>query len=129
MKYIQKTLLYFSLIGLNKNSMKHILLLLSLVFFLLSCSSETITDKTSQENTSVSVAEQKNILALGDSLTAGYGVERDKNYPSKLQEKLIADGYNYEVINAGISGDTSQNVLDRASLYLDQNIDTLILVV
>src|ERR1043165_5163611 len=47
------------------------------------------------------------IVAFGDSLTAGYGLSKEQSYPSRLQEKLAADGFDYEVVNAGISGDTS----------------------
>ena len=54
------------------------------------------------------------IVALGDSLTAGYGLaDPRQNYPSLLQQKLDADGYQYEVINAGVSGDTSAGGLRR----------------
>ncbi|HEX7174366.1 MAG TPA: arylesterase, partial [Pyrinomonadaceae bacterium] len=48
------------------------------------------------------------IVALGDSLTAGYGLaDVRQSYPALLQKKLDADGYQYEVINAGVSGGTS----------------------
>src|SRR5213594_3741431 len=47
------------------------------------------------------------IVALGDSLTAGLGVNLEENYPSKLQKKLDRAGYRYRVVNAGVSGDTT----------------------
>ena len=53
------------------------------------------------------------ILAFGDSLTAGRGVDPDRNYPSKLQAKIDARGYRYRVVNAGVSGETSSQGLDR----------------
>jgi acyl-CoA thioesterase-1 len=53
------------------------------------------------------------IVALGDSLTAGHGVDENQNYPSKLQRRIDSAGYKYRVINAGISGDTSAQGLDR----------------
>jgi acyl-CoA thioesterase-1 len=53
------------------------------------------------------------IVALGDSLTAGLGVDPARNYPSVLQRKLDAAGYRYRVINAGVSGDTSAQGLNR----------------
>ncbi len=53
------------------------------------------------------------IVAFGDSLTAGAGVDPAKNYPSKLQAKIDAAGYRYRVINAGISGETSSQGLNR----------------
>src|SRR5881396_1931557 len=53
------------------------------------------------------------IVALGDSLTAGLGVDPADNYPGKLQRKLDAGGYKYRVVNAGVSGDTSAQGLSR----------------
>jgi len=53
------------------------------------------------------------IAAFGDSLTAGLGVEPADNYPSRLQAKLDAEGYRYRVVNAGNSGDTSAQGLNR----------------
>lgn len=53
------------------------------------------------------------IVAFGDSLTAGLGVEPEENYPARLQAKIDAEGYRYRAINAGVSGDTSSQGLDR----------------
>src|SRR5215210_5774460 len=53
------------------------------------------------------------IIAFGDSLTAGYGLLSTQSYPSLLQEKLRADGYEYRVVNAGVTGDTSAQGLQR----------------
>jgi len=47
------------------------------------------------------------IVAFGDSLTAGYGLNPDDSYTVLLQQKLDKGGYRYRVINAGVSGDTS----------------------
>ncbi len=47
------------------------------------------------------------IVALGDSLTAGYGLQSGEDFASQLQKALIADGYNVKIDNAGVSGDTS----------------------
>ncbi len=59
------------------------------------------------------------IVAFGDSLTAGYGLTPAESYPSLLQRKLDADGYKYEVVNAGVSGDTSAGGLRRVDWSLD----------
>ena len=68
------------------------------------------------------------IIALGDSLTAGFGLAEKESYPYLLQEKLRADGYDYEVVNAGVSGDTSLGGLERADWVLEQdNAQILIL--
>lgn len=53
------------------------------------------------------------IVAFGDSLTAGAGVDPDGNYPAKLQAKIDAGGYEYRVVNAGVSGETSAQGLNR----------------
>ena len=53
------------------------------------------------------------IMAFGDSLTAGAGVEPSQNYPARLQLKIDQAGYRYRVINSGISGDTSAQGLSR----------------
>lgn len=59
------------------------------------------------------------IVAFGDSLTAGYGLSPAESYPSLLQERLDQDGFNYEVVNAGVSGDTTSGGLRRIAWALD----------
>jgi len=53
------------------------------------------------------------IVAFGDSLTAGYGVEPGKSYPDDLQRLLDAAGYKYRVVNLGVSGDTTSDGVQR----------------
>jgi acyl-CoA thioesterase I len=53
------------------------------------------------------------IAAFGNSLTAGQGVDQTRNYPCKLQAQLDKAGYQYRVVNSGISGETSSQGLDR----------------
>lgn len=67
------------------------------------------------------------IVALGDSLTAGRGLLETQSYPALLQQKLNEDGYNWEVVNAGISGDTSAAGLQRLDWAL-QEPDVRILI-
>jgi acyl-CoA thioesterase-1 len=67
------------------------------------------------------------IVAFGDSLTAGLGLTAAESYPALLQAKLDADGYRYEVVNAGVSGDTSAGGLRRLDWSLDGNVRFLIL--
>jgi acyl-CoA thioesterase I len=65
---------------------------------------------------------------LGDSLTAGLGLLEIQAYPALLQEKLNVDGYGWEVVNAGESGDTSAAGLQRLDWALDQgNVRILVL--
>lgn len=73
-------------------------------------------------------SDRPKIIAFGDSLTAGFGLTERESYPYLLQEKLIADGYNYEVVNAGISGDTSLGGLERVDWVLEQdNVQIMVL--
>ena len=68
------------------------------------------------------------IVAFGDSLTAGFGLTENESYPYLLQQKIIADGFDYEVVNAGVSGDTSIGGLERSDWVLGiDNVKILIL--
>jgi acyl-CoA thioesterase-1 len=58
------------------------------------------------------------ILAFGDSLTAGHGVELSESYPAQLQHQIDERGYKYRVVNAGISGDTTSGGLSRIDAAL-----------
>jgi acyl-CoA thioesterase-1 len=67
------------------------------------------------------------IVAFGDSLTAGYGLPLSESYPALLQKKLEADGYAYEVVNAGVSGDTTDGGLRRIDWALEGDVKFVIL--
>ena len=66
------------------------------------------------------------IAVLGDSLTAGLGVAKAAAYPSLLQERLDAAGLDFEIVNAGVSGDTSAGGLARLDWALDGDVRILI---
>src|SRR5215467_10536412 len=70
--------------------------------------------------------ETPRIVALGDSLTSGRGIGVDKAYPAVLQSRLEENGYDYQVINAGVSGDTSSRALRRFREVLDARVKILI---
>ena len=77
---------------------------------------------------SVSAApERKVVVVLGDSLAAGFGVEPAQAFPALLQKKIDAAGWNYTVVNAGVSGDTSAGGLARIDWLLKRKLDVLIL--
>jgi acyl-CoA thioesterase-1 len=67
------------------------------------------------------------IVAMGDSLTAGYGVAIEESYPALLEKKLRAAGHPYQVINAGVSGETSSGALSRLEWVLTMKPDIVIL--
>jgi len=80
--------------------------------------------------TTATTPAQKNlpkIVALGDSLTAGYGLSLHESYPALLQEQLKRDGYEYEVVNAGVSGDTTAGGLRRLDWALAGDVRFVIL--
>ena len=60
------------------------------------------------------------VVVLGDSLTAGLGLAPSEAYPTLVEQKLRAAGYDWDVVNAGVSGDTSAAGLARADWALDQ---------
>lgn len=68
------------------------------------------------------------ILAVGDSLTEGLGVAEELAYPAVLQKKLTEQGYAYNVINAGVSGETSSGARSRIKWALTLKPDIVILV-
>ena len=67
------------------------------------------------------------ILFLGDSLTAGLGVQQEQAYPALIQQKIREKNLPFDVINAGISGDTTAGGLARLDWVLQKKIDVLVL--
>ena len=74
----------------------------------------------------VSRPSRPRIVVLGDSLTVGLGLQSTDAYPSLLQRRLDAGGYEFEVVNAGVSGDTSAGGLTRLDWSLDGDVRILI---
>jgi len=68
-----------------------------------------------------------NIVALGDSLTAGYGLAANDAFPAQLQRALIAKGLAVNVVNAGVSGDTAAGGLARLDWSVPDGTDAVIL--
>lgn len=66
------------------------------------------------------------IVILGDSITAGYGLDPSEAYPALLQEKITAAGLPYTVVNAGVSGDTTAGGLRRLDWTLSRPTAVLI---
>jgi len=65
------------------------------------------------------MGRERPILAFGDSLLTGYGLEDGQSYPDRLESALRANGVNARIINAGVSGDTTQAGLERLAFTLD----------
>lgn len=87
--------------------------LLALLFMLAACGQAAAAVKT--------------VLFLGDSLTAGYGVDREEAYPALIQEKVKAAALPWRVINGGVSGDTTAGGLRRIDWLLKQPVDVLVI--
>lgn len=68
------------------------------------------------------------VLAMGDSLTAGYQLPPESSYPSQLEALLRKEGYPYSVSNAGVSGDTSAGLLSRTDWLLQDPLPNLAIV-
>jgi acyl-CoA thioesterase-1 len=71
-------------------------------------------------------AARPRIVILGDSLTAGLGLEQDEAYPILLQQRLDRERLSYDVVNAGVSGDTSAGGLSRLDWSLDGDVRVLV---
>jgi len=67
------------------------------------------------------------VLFVGDSITAGYGLDPSQAFPALIQQKIDAQRWNFKVINAGHSGDTSAGGLGRMDWLLKNKIDVLVL--
>lgn len=77
---------------------------------------------------SAHAADRKTIVFIGDSLTAGYGLENPsaQAYPALIQEKIDSARLPYRVVNAGLSGDTTAGGLRRINWLLRQHMDVLV---
>lgn len=67
------------------------------------------------------------VLFLGDSITAGYGLDISQAYPALIQQKIDAKSWPFKVVNAGQSGDTTAGGLNRIDWLLRSRIDVLFL--
>jgi acyl-CoA thioesterase I len=70
-------------------------------------------------------AESLTILALGDSLTAGYGLDPQQSFPARLEAALKAKGHDVVVLNAGVSGDTAAQGAARLDWSLTDDVDAV----
>jgi len=86
-----------------------------------------ILEKT--ENVMATEVKQEKlvVLALGDSLTAGFGVQEEESFPSRLQLKINQFNLGYKVINAGVSGDTTAGGVRRIEWLMKHKPNIVIL--
>jgi len=76
--------------------------------------------------TNAAAEKRGRIVVLGDSITAGYGLDPVQAYPALLQMKITAAGLPYDVVNAGVSGETTSGGLRRIDWALSRPADVLI---
>lgn len=88
----------------------------------ITCTALTLTAQASQ-----APGNSVTIVALGDSLSAGYRLPPGAGFPEQLQTRLKADGLNVTIVNAGVSGDTSTGGLARLNWTLGTEADAVIL--
>ena len=106
-----------------------------LPFILFTSCGETNTEKSEKKETDTVQTESvvkndsisKSILFFGDSLTAGMGLDPNDAFPALIQEKLDSLSLSYNVINAGLSGETTASGKNRLDWVLKQNVDIFIL--
>lgn len=67
------------------------------------------------------------ILFFGDSITAGYGIEKNKAFPALIQQKIDSLDWNFKAVNAGLSGETSAGGLRRVDWILRQDFNVFVL--
>lgn len=118
---------------------------LTSVFLLLACLLAACGDRSAPESSSSSAPSsaapaaspatpadpdappaRPRVVAFGDSLTAGLGLLEQEAYPALLQKKIDEASYNFEVVNAGLSGDTSAGGLRRLDWALEGDVKVLI---
>ena len=78
-------------------------------------------------NASGTLPADKSLVVLGDSLSAGFGVDLSEAWPARIQEKLREAGLPWKLVNAGLSGDTSAGGLRRLDWILRRPVDALLL--
>lgn len=84
----------------------------------------TLSNPESSEDKSEAT---KTILFFGNSLTAGLGLDPSESFPSLIQDRIDSLGMDYEVVNAGLSGETSSNGAGRIDWVLQQKVDVFVL--
>lgn len=114
-----------------------LLLLLTGLLFQCNNASTTETESTETETTTMETTPTTDtnppteraarIVFFGNSLTAGYGLDEAYSFPSLIQQRIDSLGLDYEVVNAGVSGDTSAGGLSRVDWILEQPLDIFVL--
>ena len=105
---------------------------LILFFVIVSCNNNSKNpapqkQEDTKNNPVDSSTQKKTILFFGNSLTAGYGVDPSEAYPALIQDKIDSLHLNYNVVNAGVSGETTSDGNSRIEWILKQPVDIFVL--
>lgn len=84
-------------------------------------------ERSDQAQTSQEDLPMKTVVIIGDSLTEGYGVPKEKAYPFLVEEKFASQDRAVKIINSGVSGSTSASASDRVKWALQSNPDVIVL--
>ncbi|MEP5614056.1 MAG: arylesterase [Cyclobacteriaceae bacterium] len=114
------------------NSQLNIFLSIFCAMVLFACStaveqSTAGTQQTVTPEASIKKADRKTILFFGNSITAGYQLDMDEAFPAIIQTRLDSLGYAYQVINAGLSGETTAGGKSRIEWVLNTIPDIFVL--
>ena len=109
--------------GLIRHQILHFLPAIALAFGVAS----SVASDVSGVPAASAAATAKTIVVLGDSLAAGYGLDRTEAFPALLQRKVNESGLKFQVVNAGVSGDTSAGGLRRVDWLLKRPVDVLVI--
>jgi len=90
-------------------------------------SMKTAIRHTTTIDSTKKTATVKTILFLGNSLSAGYGLDPDQAFPARIQEKIDSLKWNFRVVNAGLSGETSSGGWRRVDWLLKNRVDIFVL--
>lgn len=117
--------------GRNPKAKNHTISLLFIYgilnFTLLSCGQNQPQEKKEEQSEKSMTSDKPIILFFGNSLTAGYGIEEDEAYPSLAGQRLDSLGYDYQVINGGLSGETTAGGLSRLDWFLEEKPEIFVL--
>ena len=108
----------------------HRTMILGLLVFAAACGGpapEAPPPRVGQTRATTPAAQRSRVLILGTSLTAGLGVAPDEAYPARIQRRLVAADLPFEIVAAGVSGETSAGALSRIDWLMEKPISVLVL--
>lgn len=85
------------------------------------------SDNQATDSLDLAIPKSKTLLFFGDSLTAGLGLETEEAFPALIQQKIDTLQLPYQVVNAGLSGETTAGGKNRISWVLNQTVDVFVL--